>query len=56
MGSRFSRLGGKGHITQLNKWKESTWSYIVNEVEISQQLKRKLENELSEQVMKRRKC
>jgi len=37
MGSKFCRLGGKGHQNQLNKWKESTWPHTVNVMEVSRQ-------------------
>lgn len=62
MGIKLSKLGGKSRANQLNRWKEgeeSTWSFVVNEVEVNRQLlhrKRKAENELKEQIAKRKKC
>ena len=59
---KLSKLGSKSRANQLNRWKEgeeSTWSFVVGEVEVSRQLldrKRKTENELKEQIVKRKKC
>ena len=56
MGRKISRLGGTGRKEQLNKWKKSTWPFTVNTFEYTRQMKRKLEQELNQQVAKRRKC
>ena len=62
MGMNLSKIGSKSRVIKLSKWKEgkeSTWNFVVDGVELCQQLlhqKRKVEVQLNEEVLKRKKC
>ena len=62
MGMNLSKIGSKSRLIKLRKWKEgkeSTWNFVVDGVELCQQLlqqKRKVEVQLNEEVLKRKKC
>ena len=61
MGMNLSKIGSKSRVIKLSKWKEgkeSTWNFVVDGVELCQQLlhqKRKVEVQLNEEVLKRKK-
>ena len=58
MGKHWSTLGSKKRPQQLEDWKDSTWNFSVDQVELNKQLiskKRKAEIQLDKEVTKRRK-
>ena len=62
MGMQFGKLGSKSRLIKLDQWKHgknSVWKFVIDGVKLSHQLlnqKRKIEAQLNEEVVKRRKC
>ena len=62
MGMQFEKLGSKSRLIKLDQWKHgknSVWKFVIDGVKLSHQLlnqKQKIEAQLNEEVVKRRKC
>ena len=58
MGMQFGKLGSKSRLIKLDQWrhgKNSEWKFVIDGVKLLHQ-KKKIEAQLNEEVVKRRKC